>query len=146
MNQPEPKQISVSRTFEALLELLWKAWTEPEHFMQWYGPRGFTTPHCEIDLRVGRRHLWSMRSPDGNEMFFTGEYTEVEPMKRLVFTDAMSDSEGNAMPGMGAMEVTVAFSHAGGRTTVTVSHMGMEGAAMGWEQALDKLQEILTGS
>lgn len=139
MNQPEIKQVSVSRMFDAPLETLWKAWTEPERFKQWYGPRGFTIPYCEIDLRVGGRHLWSMRSPDGNEMFFTGVYREVEPMKRLVYTDAMSDPEGNAIPGMGAMEVTVTFSRTGGGTTVTVSHMGNEGAAMGWEQAFDKL-------
>lgn len=143
MNQPEIKKISVSCTFEASLETLWKAWTEPEHFKQWYGPRGFTTPMCEIELRVGGRHLWSMRAPDGNEMYFTGVYKEIAPMKRLVFTDAMSDAEGNAMPGMGAMEVTVTFTHTEGRTTVTVSHMGNEGAAIGWEQAFDKLAETL---
>lgn len=50
MDQLEESRIKVSRTFDAPLELLWKAWTEPEHFMKWYGPKGFTTPTCEIDL------------------------------------------------------------------------------------------------
>ena len=72
MDQLEEIQVEVSRTFEAPLELLWKAWTEPEHFMKWYGPKGFTAPTCEIDLREGGRHLWSMLSPDGKQMYSTG--------------------------------------------------------------------------
>jgi uncharacterized protein YndB with AHSA1/START domain len=147
MEQLEVGQVEVSRTFEASLELVWKAWTEPEHFMKWYGPQGFTVPTCEIDLREGGLHLWSMMSPDGNQMFFTGIYKEIVPMERLVFTDSMSDAEGNVM-GMGegmpeSMDVTVTFVHAGGKTTVTVSHIGSEQAGMGWEQAFDKLAAVL---
>ena len=151
MDQLEEKQIEVSRTFEASLELLWKAWTDPDHFKHWYGPEGFTVPHCEIDLRVGGRHLWSMQSPDGREMFFVGFYKVIEPMERLVFSDAMSDAEGNIL-GMGegmpeSMDVTVTFVHEDGKTTVTVSHVGYgpnaEYAAMGWEQAFDKLSRVL---
>lgn len=143
----EVGQLEVSRTFKAPLEVLWKAWTEPEHFMKWYGPKGFTAPTCEIDLREGGRHLWSMMSPDGNQMYFTGVYKEVVPMERLVFTDSMSDAEGNVM-GMGegmpeSMDVTVTFEHAAGKTTVSVSHMGSEQAGMGWEQAFDKLAVVL---
>jgi len=157
MDQLEERQIVVSRTFEAPLELLWKAWSEPEHFMKWYGPKGFTAPTCEIDLRVGGRHLWSMLSPDGTQMYFTGSYKEVVPMKRLVFTDSFSDAEGNvmshAMMGMDEgmpeiMDATVTFVHADGKTTVTVSHVGYgasaEHAGMGWEQAFDKLAVVLT--
>lgn len=152
MDHLEGNQIKVSRTFDAPLELLWKAWTEPEHFMKWYGPKGFTAPTCEIDLRVGGRHLWSMQSPDGMQMYFTGNYKEVVPMERLVFTDSMSDAEGNVMSpaemGMGedmhvTMDVTVTFMHADGKTTVTVSHAGNEQAQMGWEQAFDKLTAVL---
>ncbi|MEK6256828.1 MAG: SRPBCC domain-containing protein, partial [Chloroflexota bacterium] len=74
-------------------------------------------------------------------------YKEIVPMERLVFTDSMSDAEGNAM-GMGEgmpefMEVTVTFAHADGKTTVTVSHLGNEYAKMGWEQAFEKLAAVL---
>ncbi|MCH7480632.1 MAG: SRPBCC domain-containing protein [Chloroflexi bacterium] len=155
MDQLEETQLEVSRTFEAPLESLWKAWTEPEHFMQWYGPKGFTAPTCEIDLRVGGRHLWSMQSPDGNQMYFTGSYKKVVPMELLVYTDGMSDADGNIMSpemaGMGdhmpeTMDVTVTFVHADGKTTVTVSHISHgpeDRAGMGWEQAFDKLTAIL---
>ncbi len=152
-------QIVVSRIFEAPLELLWKAWTEPEHFMKWYGPKNFTTPSCEIDLKVGGRHLWSMKSPDGRQMYYTGIYKEIVPMERIVYTDSLSDAEGNVMPpsAMGmpegspeSMDVTVTFAHEDGKTTVTVSHVGHgEGAdyaAMGWEQAFDKLTAVLAGA
>lgn len=148
-------QIKVSRTFDAPLETLWKAWTEPEQFMKWYGPKGFTTPTCEIELREGGRHLWSMQSPDGMKMYFTGNYQEVKPMERLVYTDSMSDDIGNVlsaeMMGMPkgtpvTMDVTVTFEHANGKTTVTVSHVAQgdsDGAGMGWEQAFDKLEKVL---
>jgi uncharacterized protein YndB with AHSA1/START domain len=83
-------------------------------------------------------------------MYFTGVYREVVPMERLVFTDSMSDAAGNLMsaemmgPGMQVtMDVTVTFAHAGGRTTVTVSHVGEEHAGTGWEQAFDKLAGML---
>ena len=154
MEQLEEVQIEVSRTFEAPLELLWKAWTEPEHFMKWYGPKDFTAPTCEIDLREGGRHLWSMRSPDGKQMYYTGSYKEVAPMDRLVFSDSMSDAEGNVM-GMGegipeSMDVTVVFVHTDGKTTVTVSHVGYgpraEYARTGWEQAFEKLADVITKS
>jgi uncharacterized protein YndB with AHSA1/START domain len=156
MNGIEEMKIVVRRSFDAPLELLWRAWTEPEHFMKWYGPKGFTTPSCEIDLKVGGRHLWSMRSPDGMEMYYTGTYKEIVPMERIVFTDSLSDAEGNVMSpsAMGmpedsptSMDVTVTFAHEDGKTTVTVSHVafgeGGERAGMGWEQAFDKLTAVL---
>jgi uncharacterized protein YndB with AHSA1/START domain len=49
------------------LELVWKAWTEPEHFMRWWGPKGYTTPACTIDLRAGGRFLNCMRSPEDRD-------------------------------------------------------------------------------
>ena len=97
-----------------------------------------------------------MKSSDGRQMYYTGIYKEIVPMERIVYTDSMSDAEGNVMSptemGMPAgsptsMDVTVTFAHAGGKTTVTVSHVGSgEGAdhaAMGWEQAFDKLAAVL---
>jgi len=156
MDRSKEEQIVVSRSFDAPLELLWKAWTKPEHFAKWYGPKGFTTPSCEIDLKVGGRHLWSMKSPDGMQMYFTGMYKEVVPMERIVYTDSLSDPEGNVMSpsvmGMPegspvTMDVTVTFAHEDGKTTVTVSHVGhgegADQAGVGWEQAFDKLTAVL---
>lgn len=151
----EEHHLKVSRTFAAPQEALWQAWTEPERFKQWYGPTGFSIPVCEIDLQVGGRHLWSMRSPDGMEMFYTGEYLEISPMDKLLYSDAMSDAEGNLMDpvAMGmpegtptSMDVSVTFAHADGMTTVTVSHMASgadDPAEMGWKMAFDKLAALV---
>ena len=155
MDRLKENQIVVSRSFDAPLEVLWKAWTDPMHFMKWYGPKGFTIPSCEIDLKVGGRHLWNMKSPDGMQMFFTGIYKEIVPMDRIVYTDSLSDAEGNVLSpsAMGmpegspeTMDVTVTFAHEGGKTKVTVSHVGhgdADHAGAGWEQAFDKLTAVL---
>lgn len=154
-NTMQESQLKVSRSFAAPQEALWKAWTEPEHFKQWYGPTGFTVPVCEIDLKLGGCHFWSMRAPNGQEMFYAGEYLEISPMDKLVYSDAMVDAEGNpldpaamGMPeGMRAsMDVTVTFEHQDGMTTVTVSHVASgpeDRAGSGWEMAFDKLAEAL---
>jgi uncharacterized protein YndB with AHSA1/START domain len=155
MEKLNETQLEVSRSFEAPLELLWQAWTEPEHFKKWYGPKNFTTPMCEIDLEVGGRHFWSMKSPDGMEMYYIGTYKEISPMDRLVYTDSMSDADGNVISptvmGMPegsptTMDVTVSFDFADGQTTVTVSHVSSgpeDRAEMGWEQAFEKLADVL---
>lgn len=56
--------ITIERTFDAPRDLVWRAWTECEHFARWYGPEGFTVPDCEIDFRVGGRYLWGMSGPN----------------------------------------------------------------------------------
>jgi len=152
MDRSKEEQIAVSRSFPAPLALLWKAWTEPAHFMKWCGPKDFTTPSCELDLKVGGRHLWSMKSPGGMLMYFTGTYKEIVPMERIVYTDSLSDAEGNLLSpsAMGmpegspvSMDVTVTFAHEDGKTTVTVSHVGKDHARVGWEQAFEKLTAVL---
>jgi uncharacterized protein YndB with AHSA1/START domain len=52
------KTITITRVFDAPLELVWKAWTEPERLMEWWGPKGWTSPSWEIDLRVGGKYLY----------------------------------------------------------------------------------------
>src|SRR3989304_4928636 len=68
--------VVIERVFDAPRELVWRAWTEPEHFMRWYGPAGMTSHACEIALQVGGRRLIGMQSPDGQEEFTTGGYRE----------------------------------------------------------------------
>ena len=56
------RMLVMTRVFDAPRELVWKAWTDPEMLMKWWGPKGFTCPHCEIDLRVGGKYLYCMRA------------------------------------------------------------------------------------
>ena len=72
----------IERVFDAPRELVWKAWTEAERFARWYGPKGFTLPVCEMDLRVGGRVLLCMRSPDGKDLWYTGAFKEIVPPER----------------------------------------------------------------
>jgi uncharacterized protein YndB with AHSA1/START domain len=146
--------VVIERVFDAPRELVWQAWTDPEHFKRWYGPTGFTLPTCEIDLREGGSHLWGMRSPDGFEMFTTGVYQEIVPLERFVVTEVSADKDGNVVPMMGdaPMEtlLTVTLEDLGdGKTKVTLQQTGFPdpnmaaGAGGGWNQAFDKLEAAL---
>ncbi len=88
----------ITRVFDAPRELVWKEWTERERFMLWWGPKGFTTPFCKIDLRVGGVYFNCMRSPEGKDYWSGGIYREIVPLERIVCTDSFADEEGNAVP------------------------------------------------
>lgn len=148
----------ITRVFDAPRELVWKAWTEPESMMRWWGPKGFTCPVCRIDLRVGGAYLNCMRSPEGVDYWSTGVYREIVPPERLVCTDSFADEAGNVVPathyGMSAdfpleMLVTVTFEEQEGKTKFTLKHAGLppgedfDNCCAGWGQSLDKLAEAL---
>jgi uncharacterized protein YndB with AHSA1/START domain len=146
--------IVIERTFDAPVELIWQMWTQPEHFQKWYGPNGFTVPVAEMDVRVGGKRLICMASPDGSmKMWTTGEHIEVSPIERLVYTESMSDENGNVMSptemGMPegsptTTEVTIVLEDLGGRTKMVMTHAGVPAdspGASGWNQAFDKLAD-----
>src|SRR3990172_3904679 len=154
----QEKALVIERVFDAPRDLVWKAWSEPERFMRWYGPKGFTTPVCKIDFRVGGAWLNCMRSPDGQEFWSTGVYREIVAMERIVTTMERSDADGNVVPatpdGMDAdvpieMLMTVTFEEQAGKTKMSLRHEGLpagemrEGAGQAWNQAFDKLGESL---
>ena len=146
--------VVIERTFDAPADLIWQMWTNPEHFKNWYGPKGFTVPVADMELRVGGKRLVCMASPDGSmKMWTTGEYTEIIPNKRLVYTESQADENGNVVSpsAMGmpegypaTTEVTVLLEDLGGRTKMVMTHAGVpadSGANAGWEQAFDKLAD-----
>ena len=148
------QHLVIERTFDAPTELIWQLWTEPEHFAAWYGPAGLTIPVAEMDVRAGGRRLlcMEMSTPNGTmKMWFTGEYLEVVENRRLVYTDSLSDEDGNVMsPEQMGMpeghptttEVRVELEQTDSGTTVVLTHLGVPAGspgAAGWEMALDKL-------
>ena len=150
------QDVLIIRVFDAPRDLVWKAWTDPEHFMSWWGPKGYTCPYCEMDLRVGGKYLNCMRSPSGREIWSTGVYREIIPIERLVFTDCFADEKGNVVHatyyGLSAdfpleMLVTVTLEDQDGKTKMTLEHIGLpagsegEGAEQGWSESFDKLAE-----
>ena len=149
----EEQGLVIERIFDAPRELVWRAWTEPEQLMRWYGPTGMTSQACEIDLRVGGRYLWGLRSPEGQEYWNTGVYREIVPLERFVATQSMADEHGNVIS-MGddfPLEtiVTVTLEDlGGGRTKLTLRQAGFPDdmaahAGGGWNQAFDKLAAVL---
>ncbi|PZC41886.1 MAG: putative conserved protein YndB, AHSA1/START domain [Chloroflexi bacterium] len=153
--------LTVERVFDAPPALIWRAWTEPEHFKRWYGPQGVTMPTCEIDFRLGGRHLFGLQMPDGNGYWTTGVYQEISPIERFAYTDAFADAQGNVVPGThyGMSDdahtetvVTVILEDIGGgktkltlRQAVWADAAMAQGASDGWNQALDKLAAELAG-
>ncbi|MGH7456357.1 MAG: SRPBCC family protein, partial [bacterium] len=84
--------------FDAPLEAVWKAWTEPEQVMKWWGPTGFTSPSCKIDFREGGKFIFHMRAPKemNNADFYTaGVYKKIAPAELIEFTQGLSDKDGN---------------------------------------------------
>jgi uncharacterized protein YndB with AHSA1/START domain len=153
----------IERVFDAPRELVWRAWTDPEMFQKWWGPKEFSCPFARMDLRVGGKYLFCMQSQDGPDpwrsgIWSTGEYREIVPMERLVMTDCFADEEGNVVPsthyGMEGvpleMLLTVTFEALdGNRTKMILVHEGLpegehsEGANVGWNESLDKLSAAL---
>ena len=150
--------VVIERTFDAPVDLIWQMWTQPEHFKKWYGPKGVSVPLVEMDVHVGGKRLvcMEMQMPDRSmKMWFTGEYREVAPNKRLVYTESMADENGNVVSpsAMGmpeehpsTTEVTVVLEDLGGRTKMVMTHAGIpadSGGAGGWEQAFAKLADYI---
>lgn len=152
-------ELIIDRIFEAPRELVFRAWTDPELFMRWWGPKDFTSPFCKMDFRVGGRYHFSLRSPDGKDYWSTGEYREIVPPSRLVFTDSFADDKGNAVPasyyGMEVdwpeeLVVTLIFEEVDSRRTrMILTHTGMppgevvEMTGASWNESFDKLQKLL---
>ena len=91
----ETELMVVTRVFDAPRELVWKAWTDPKYVMQWWGPKGFTAPVCQMDFRVGGKSLLCMKAPDGQEYWNAIEYLEIVVHEKIVSSMYFADSEGN---------------------------------------------------
>jgi uncharacterized protein YndB with AHSA1/START domain len=146
--------VVIEREIDAPVELVWKMWTEPNHFAAWYGPAGATIAVAEMDVRVGGTRRVCMEMPGQGapiRMWFVGEYLEVDEPRRLVYTDSIADDEGKLIaPGEMGMDeshpsetlVRVELEDAGGATKIVLTHRGISAGsagAVGWAMALDKL-------
>ena len=147
-----------ARDFDAPRELVFKAWTEPDRLKRWWGPKGFTTPFCAVDLREGGVFLYCMRSPEGRDFWGRGVFREIVVPERLVLAMSFADAEGNVVPathyGMSPewpLEalLTVAFEEKAGKTRVTLRYEGVppgadrDGTRQGWSESLERLGEYL---
>jgi len=146
--------VKIERELDAPIETVWQMWTDPALFKEWYGPMGFSVPVAEMELVVGgtRKICMKMETPERTmTMWFTGVYKEVSAPIRLCYTESMCDAEGNILSpqSMGMpegspdiTEVIVDLKESGGKTVMTIVHVGVPAGSAGeggWKQALDKL-------
>jgi len=140
------QELVLTRVLDAPRELVFKAWTDPKLLAQWWGPRGFTNPVCELDPRPGGAIRIHMRSPDGTVYPMTGVYQEIVEPELIVFTSAALDDKGNPMF---EMLTTVTFAEEGGKTKQTMRTRVIKvtpqaapyiaGMEQGWTQSLERL-------
>src|SRR5947207_8136522 len=145
------REITITRKFDAPRTVVFRAWTDAAQLAQWWGPKGFTNPVCEVDLRIGGAIRIHMRSPDGHVYPMRGEFREIVPPERLVFTNiAVDGSDKPIIEGL----TTVTFAERGGKTTLTLHTRGravveyavgyLQGMEAGWTGSIDKLEALLT--
>jgi uncharacterized protein YndB with AHSA1/START domain len=150
--------VVVTRVFDAPVEQVWKAWSESEQVMRWWGPAGFTSPQAKMDFRVGGKSLVCMRAPKefgGQDMFNTWTYQKIDPLERIEFILNFSDKEGNKLnpakiglpPGIpeDVPHVITFRKLADNKTEMTVTEYGYASpetvniSKLGLEQCLDKM-------
>ena len=140
----EATSLTMTRLIPASREKVFKSWTVPAEVKRWWAPAGFTTTVAEIDLRVGGTYRIGMKSPDGEVLFVSGVYREIQPPSKLVFTWAW-DEDG--APGHESL-VTVEFIARGNATDVIFTHGQLLDAesrdkhAHGWTGCFDKLAAL----
>lgn len=145
-------ELVLELALDAPKEKLYRGWTEPELMKKWFAPRPWTTPKVEVDVRPGGASSITIRSPEGQDFPNPGQYLEIVPNRKIVFTDAFT---GDWVPKDGAPffvgEVT--FEDAGGgktRYTAKARHWTEEARAQheqmgfipGWTQCARQLEEL----
>lgn len=98
MSENQTQGILLTREFNAPRELVFKVWTDPEHFGNWWGPKGYSLEISKMDVRPGGIFLGCQKSPDGSQvMWGKFVYQEVAAPEKLVFVQSFSDEEGNIL-------------------------------------------------
>ena len=144
----EGHELVLTSVFDAPLELVFKAWTDPKRVAQWWGPHRFTNPVCELDPRPGGAIRIHMRGPDGTVYPMTGVYQEVVEPERIVFTSAALDAAGKPM-----FELLTTVTEQGGKTkqilrarvikSTAQAAPYLAGMEAGWTQSLERLTAYL---
>ncbi len=162
VENPE-REFVVSRTFDAPREVVWRAWTERERLMQWFGPKGFVMTNAKLDFRPGGKFHYCLRSTDGKKMWGKFVYREIVAPERMVLVNSFSDEDErltrHPMSPTWPLEMltTTTFTEENGKTTVTVRWSPLEptaeerktfdashdGMRQGWSGTFDQLARYL---
>lgn len=138
--------LELRRELRASPEVVFSAFTEPGELASWWGPQGFAIPSLEFATRVGATYRIEMQPPEGESFHLTGEFREVDPPIRLVFTFAWDPPDPDDVETL----VTLSFRDLGGSTEVDLTQGEFKTEARldlhrdGWGDSLDKLSELLS--
>ena len=144
--QPSELALHMRRVLPAPRALVFKACTEPDELAKWWGPRGFTAPSIELDLRVGGTYRIAMQPPDGDLFHLSGEFREVDPPARLSYTFRWEPPDRDDQETV----VTLSFEDLGESAELlfeqgvfaTESRRALH--EQGWTDALDRLEELMS--
>jgi uncharacterized protein YndB with AHSA1/START domain len=142
------RELVIQRIFDAPRETVFDAWTKVEHVVNWFGPKDFTAPFCEIDFRVGGSYRICMRSAEGEDHWVWGEYREIVEPERIVFTWLRGEDMRAKL--WSSTVVELSFEDAGGSTLFTLRQGQFETISycdehsIGWNQCLDRFGEYVS--
>lgn len=147
MSETNNKTVSLKRTFNAPIALVWEVWTQPEHIAQWWSPKGMETKVEEHDFKVGGKWRYTMEMPDGNLFIADGVYTEIVELEKII-------SSANFKPMTEGVEIQAIFEEDGDKTNFTfnVVHPTEEyriqqekmGIMNGWGAVFERLDTLVT--
>jgi uncharacterized protein YndB with AHSA1/START domain len=142
---PSDREVMLTRVFDAPRHMVFDAFTKPELLKRWFGPRGWSLSQCEVDLKVGGKWRFVLRSPEGQEMGMSGVWRELQPSGRIVHTESFDDFPGES-------QVTTVLTEKDGKTTLqaTVLYPSKEvrdaviasGMEHGAAESYDKLNDM----
>jgi len=153
MNMPatqiEDYTLSLNRDFNVPPEKVFQAWTDPQIVARWFGPDGAEVESVEIDLNVGGTYSLTLKEPDNSVAVLHGEYREIDPPHKLVFTWILDGQACEGSAGLHAETVvTLDFQDRSGSTRLVLTHdflpteESRDGHFMGWTDSLESLAQV----
>lgn len=147
MNSTQDFTLQLNHTYPVKRERVFNAWTKSEQLAHWWGPEGFKTTIEEMNVEAGGNYKFNMHAPDGETHVLTGQYMEIVPNEKLVFTWKWENGDA-AFP---STTVTIDFLDKGDSTEVVVTHTDLpsEEAAnnhnFGWTSSLEGSLKVYLG-
>ncbi len=148
MNDLNNRTLTIEKTFNAPLKLVWEAWSRSEHIGQWWGPKGMETKVIEHEFKVGGHWKYVMQMPNGGDFITEGIYSEIIEHEKIV-------SSADFKPMTEGVELHVHFEDSGLQTKFTfkVVHetaayckqQEQMGFYNGWGSTFERLDEFVSG-
>jgi glutathione S-transferase len=148
-NTPEKTSLEITRFINAPRDRVYAAWTDPVQLKEWWGPKEVRTLKIIADTRVGGKYRWDLVNQEGEQMSVFGEYVELVPGKKVVFTWKWDDDEAWEDY---TSQVSVEFSDRDDGTELRLTHVRLPSEAsrdrhnQGWNSVLDRLEEFFSTS